>query len=117
MGMLMDEHIDLSDVVDIDRVVHEPARAAIMAVLYGVASADFKYLLRATKLTKGNLSVHARKLQAAEYVKITKSFQDNYPHTEYNLTRKGRKAFRQYVKRLKSISNAVELQQSRQEGL
>jgi len=105
----MSSDLDLSDLVDIDRIIHEPARAAIMAVLYGVESADFKFLLRTTQLTKGNLSIHARKLQAADYLTITKSFQDNYPHTEYQLTRKGRQAFRAYVKKLKSLSNALDI--------
>jgi DNA-binding MarR family transcriptional regulator len=99
---------DLSKLADIDRAIHEPARAAIMAVLYGVDSADFRFLLRTTQLTKGNLSVHARKLEAAEYLSIEKSFQNNYPRTEYRLTQKGRKAFRAYVKKLKSLSDALE---------
>ena len=105
--MAADKPVDLSKWVGIDRIIHEPARAAIMAVLYGVASADFNFLLQATQLTKGNLSVHARKLQAVGYVEIKKSFRDNYPHTEYQLTREGRKAFKTYVKQLKFLSDAV----------
>jgi DNA-binding MarR family transcriptional regulator len=101
------DYFDLSELVEVDRTIHEPARAAIMAVLYGVDSADFKFLLDMTQLTKGNLSVHARKLQAAEYLTIEKSFQNNYPHTEYRLTRKGRAAFRAYVEKIKWLSKAV----------
>lgn len=101
------KRFDLSELVEVDRTIHEPARAAIMAVLYGVESADFMFLLETTQLTKGNLSVHARKLQGAEYLTIKKSFQNNYPHTEYRLTKKGRAAFRAYVEKIKWLSKAV----------
>lgn len=101
------ERLELAELVEVDRVIHEPARAAIMAVLYGVQSADFKFLLETTRLTKGNLSVHARKLQSAEYLEIEKSFRNNYPYTEYRLTKKGRAAFRAYVNKLKLLSKAL----------
>lgn len=101
------ELLELAELVEVDRVIHEPARAAIMAVLYGVQSADFKFLLETTRLTKGNLSVHGRKLQAADYLEIEKSFRNNYPYTEYRLTKKGRAAFRAYVSKLKLLSKAL----------
>ena len=106
--MAPDNPPDVRELVDIDRIIHEPARAAIMAVLYGVDSADFKFLLRMTQLTKGNLSAHTRKLQEAKYLTITKSFKKNYPHTEYKLTQEGRRAFRTYAKKIRSLSNFVE---------
>jgi DNA-binding transcriptional ArsR family regulator len=99
--------LDLSELVEVDRIIHEPARAAIMAVLYGVETADFKFLLETTQLTKGNLSVHARKLESADYLTIEKSFQNNYPHTKYRMTRLGRAAFRAYVEKIKWLSKAV----------
>jgi DNA-binding transcriptional ArsR family regulator len=102
------QQFDLSELVEVDRIIHEPARAAIMAVLYGVESADFKFLLEMTQLTKGNLSVHARKLQSADYLTIEKSFQNNYPHTRYRMTRLGRAAFRAYVNKIKWLSKAVD---------
>lgn len=101
------ERLELAELVEVDRIIHEPARAAIMAVLYGVQSADFKFLLETTRLTKGNLSVHARRLQSAEYLEIEKSFRNNYPYTEYRLTKKGRAAFRAYVNKLKLLSKAL----------
>jgi len=101
------QQLDLSELVEVDRIIHEPARAAIMAVLYGVDSADFKFLLKTTQLTKGNLSVHARKLQSADYLTIDKSFQNNYPHTRYRMTRLGRAAFRAYVEKIKWLSKVV----------
>ena len=102
------EALEISDLVGVDRTIHEPARAAIMAVLYGVKSADFKFLLETTQLTKGNLSVHARKLEAAGYLTINKSFRNNYPYTEYSLTKSGRAAFRAYINKLKLLSSAVD---------
>jgi DNA-binding transcriptional ArsR family regulator len=103
-----EDRMELTDLIEIDRAIHEPARAAIMAVLMGVESADFKFLLEMTKLTKGNLSVHAKKLEEANYITIEKSFQNNYPHTEYRLTKKGKGAFRSYVKKLKWLTKAIE---------
>jgi DNA-binding transcriptional ArsR family regulator len=99
---------DLSQLVEVDRTIHEPARAAILAVLYGVESADFKFLLETTQLTKGNLSVHARKLQAANYLTIEKSYLNNYPHTRYRMTKLGKSAFRAYVEKIKWLSKAVD---------
>ena len=99
--------IELTDLIEVDRLIHEPARAAIMAVLIGVESADFKFLLEMTQLTKGNLSVHAKKLQEAGYILIKKSFQNNYPHTEYRLTKDGRAAFQAYIQKLKWLTEAV----------
>jgi DNA-binding transcriptional ArsR family regulator len=102
-----DDRLELSKLIEVDRTIHEPARAAIMAVLYGVKSADFKFLLETTQLTKGNLSVHARKLAGAEYLTITKSFRNNYPYTEYSLTKKGKAAFKAYVNKLELLSKAL----------
>jgi DNA-binding transcriptional ArsR family regulator len=106
--MKPEQALDLSQLVEVDRIIHEPARAAILAVLYGVESADFKFLLETTQLTKGNLSVHARKLQAAKYLTIEKSFLNNYPHTRYRMTKLGKTAFRAYVEKIKWLSKAVE---------
>ena len=94
-----EDQIELADWMEVDRILHEPARAAIMAVLMGVESADFKFLLELTQLTKGNLSIHAKKLREADYIKIIKSFRNNYPHTEYRVTKKGESAFQAYIKK------------------
>ena len=58
----------ITPLADIDRLVHEPARLLIMAYLFVVESADFLFLMRQTKLTKGNLSSHLNKLEVAGYV-------------------------------------------------
>lgn len=77
----------------LDRVIHEPARLTIMALLSSIASADFLFLLKESGLTKGNLSVHLSRLEEAGYVQVEKTFRGKIPHTEYRLTAKGKSAF------------------------
>jgi DNA-binding MarR family transcriptional regulator len=90
-----------------DRLIHQPSRLAIMAVLAGCESADFTYLLTAAGLTKGTLSAHLSKLEEAGYVVITKSFKGKYPHTSATLSPKGRKAFKTYQKQYQTFSKVV----------
>jgi DNA-binding transcriptional ArsR family regulator len=90
---------EIRDMVNIDRLVHEPARLAIMAVLSACTTADFAYLLNATGLGKGNLSSHLTRLKEAGYISITKGFKGNYPNTSCALTAKGQEAFNAYRKR------------------
>ena len=87
----------------LDRVIHEPARLMLVALLSAVESADFLYLLKESELTKGNLSVHLSKLEEAGYVEAEKTFRGKMPHTEYRLTSKGKSAFDQYRKSLSSV--------------
>jgi len=87
----------------LDRVIHEPARLMLVALLSAVESADFLYLLKESDLTKGNLSVHLTKLEEAGYVEAEKTFRGKMPHTEYRLTSKGKSAFDQYRKSLSSV--------------
>jgi len=94
---------DLSGMVDIDRLIHEPARLIIVAILYAVESADFLYLKREAGLTKGNLSSHLSKLEAAGYVAIEKTYQGKIPLTICRLTEKGRQAFETYRMKLKQF--------------
>jgi len=82
----------------IDRIVHEPARLMIVALLAAVEEADFQYLHQATGLTKGNLSVHLSKLEEAGYVAIQKTFRGKYPLTLCRLTQRGNEVFRNYRK-------------------
>ena len=72
---------DIREIASLDRMIHEPARLAIMAVLSACKSADPAYLLNVTGLGKGNLSSHLSKLQGAGYITITKSFKGSYPNT------------------------------------
>jgi len=86
--------------LDLDRVVHEPARLAILAVLSAADSVEFKFLEAATGLTKGNLSSHCSKLEAASYVEVEKAFRGKLPVTSYRITPAGKKAFTEYRARL-----------------
>ena len=86
----------LQPIAGIDRLVHEPARLMILTILYVVESADFLFLMRQTDLTRGNLSSHLSKLEAAGYVEITKEFVDKIPRTLLCLTEKGRQALETY---------------------
>lgn len=92
----------------IDRVIHEPARLAIMAALSACESADFQYLLNLTDLSKGNLSAQLRKLEDAGYVSINKSFKGNYPHTTAELTKQGRDAFKAYWAQYQKLARHLE---------
>lgn len=87
---------EIRGIAGIDRLIHEPARLAIMAVLSACESADFTYLVNATGLTKGNLSAHLSKLEEGGYVAIHKGFKGKYPNTTCGLTAAGRRAFSSY---------------------
>ena len=91
---------DLQPIAGIDRLVHEPARLMILTILYVVESADFLFLMRQTDLTRGNLSSHLSKLEAAGYVEITKEFVDKIPRTLLRLTEKGRQALETYRRQM-----------------
>jgi DNA-binding MarR family transcriptional regulator len=101
----MDEN--LRDMNTVDRMIHEPARLVIVAILYSVEKADFVYLLRETGLTKGNLSAHLSRLEEAGYVKIEKSFRGKVPQTVCSLTDAGRAAFRDYRSRLRRAVDSM----------
>ena len=90
----------LREIGELDRVIHEPARLMIMAILY-VADTDFLFLLRETGLTKGNLSSHLTKLEQAEYIVIEKTFVGKITRTVCRLTDAGQRAFRSYRERLR----------------
>jgi DNA-binding transcriptional ArsR family regulator len=107
----MDEPIEtavaLRGLVEIDRLLHEPARLVIAAILYAVESADFLYLLRETGLTKGNLSSHLSKLEEAGYVVIEKTYQGKKPRTICRMTGQGKSAFDAYRDRLRSAADCL----------
>ena len=80
----------------VDRIVHEPARLAVLTYLSLVESADFVFLMRTTGLTWGNLSSHLTRLEEAGYVAIEKEFVKKKPHTMARLTETGRDALAKY---------------------
>ena len=88
---------------ELDRVIHEPARLTIIALLSSVKEADFLYLLRETGFTKGNLSTHLMRLEEAGYVEIEKTFRGKIPLTLVRLTSEGKAAFQDYRKSMKDI--------------
>jgi DNA-binding MarR family transcriptional regulator len=85
----------------LDRVIHEPGRLMIVALLFGVERTDFLYLLHETGMNKGTLSSHISRLEEAGYVEVTKTYRGKVPQTLLCLTSAGRKAFEQYRRRLK----------------
>jgi DNA-binding MarR family transcriptional regulator len=91
---------------DLDRVIHEPARLLIVALLSAVKEADFLYLLRETKLTKGNLSSHLNKLEESGYIVVEKTFRGKIPLTLLRLTPRGKSAFEDYRKRMNGLLRA-----------
>ena len=88
---------------DLDRLVHERVRLGIVSALAaddGMSFADLKHVLNTSD---GNLSVHARKLEEAGYIKVSKGFEDRKPRTEYRLTAKGRRALETYLEQMEAI--------------
>ena len=84
----------------VDRLIHEPARLAIMTNLYVVESANATYLLQQTGLTWGNLGSHLAKLEDAGYVDVEKGYNARKPETTISLTERGRMALVGYRDRL-----------------
>ena len=98
-----------NDELLLDRLIHEPARLAIMTVLSAVKAADFVFLQRTTGLTKGNLSSHLTKLEQAGLLKIEKRFVNKKPNTNVELTAEGKHQIVNHwrqLERLKNLANA-----------
>lgn len=89
-------------IADLDRVIHEPGRLMIVALLYAVESADFLYLQHETAMNKGTLSSHISRLEKEGYVKVEKTFRGKIPQTLLSLTRTGRNSFEMYRKALRN---------------
>lgn len=85
---------------DLDRIIHEPARLLIMALLLRVEAADFLYLLRESGLNKGNLSTHLAKLEQTGYIESEKGFRGKIPYTLLRLMPLGREAFENYRRQM-----------------
>ena len=88
---------------ELDRLIHERIRLGIVAALAANESLTFAELKDVLKTSDGNLSVHARRLEEAGYIKVTKGFEDRKPKTEYRLTPKGRRALETYLQQMESI--------------
>lgn len=91
----------------LDRLIHERMRLGIISALAVNDSLSFNDLKRLMKTTDGNLSVHARKLEDADYVSCTKSFEGRVPRTEYRLTPSGRRALERYLDHMEALIRAT----------
>jgi DNA-binding MarR family transcriptional regulator len=89
--------------LQLDRVIHEKGRLAIMSALAATPELSFTELRDTLEMTDGNLTTHIRTLQEAGYVAIAKSYQNNRPLTTCSLTPAGRKAFTEYIDLLEQI--------------
>jgi DNA-binding MarR family transcriptional regulator len=86
---------------NVDKIIHEPARLAVLAILYVTEGADFLYLRRAVGLTKGNLSSHLSRLENAGVIAIEKTFEGKTPRTLCRMTPEGREAFEAYLGKMR----------------
>ena len=93
--------------LELDRLIHERLRLGIISALAVNDRLTFNDLKRLLATTDGNLSVHARKLEEAEYISCEKSFENRMPRTEYRLTAAGRRALEKYLAHMESIIKAV----------
>ena len=89
----------------LDPLLHSQLRLGIMSLLIGLDSAEFNHILEETGASKGNISVQLKKLQEAKYIKIKKSFRNNYPLTTVSITKTGVKAFEDYVNAINQYIN------------
>jgi DNA-binding MarR family transcriptional regulator len=89
--------------MEIDKIIHEPARLRIMMILAGLEQADFSFLVTTLGLTRGNLNRHIEKLESAGYLKVKRSFKGKVRNTSYQLTQKGSNALGQYWENLDAI--------------
>lgn len=93
------------ELANLDKLLHEPARLAIMTALSASESADFTFLQRLTGLTKGNLSAHLSKLEEAGMVRIEKQFIGKIPNTLVRPTEEGRAAIEDHWQQLERLRN------------
>ena len=91
----------------LDNLIHERVRLGIISALAANESLTFSELKDLLKTTDGNVSVHARKLEDAEYIICTKSFEGRVPKTEYQLSATGRQALEQYLDHMESLIRAA----------
>lgn len=89
---------------NINRVVHEPVRLAILKILTSAKEVDFNFLLTTLGLTKGNLATHINKLESTGLIEVKKQFIGKIPHTSYQITKTGRNKFQKYWDNMKTLA-------------
>jgi DNA-binding HxlR family transcriptional regulator len=92
---------------ELDRLIHERMRLGIVSALAVNETLTFNDLKKLLRTTDGNLSVHARKLEDAQYIACTKSFEGRLPRTEYRLTAAGRRALERYLDHMEALIKAT----------
>ena len=92
---------------ELDNLIHERMRLGIVSALAANESLTFSELKEMLKTTDGNISVHARKLEEADYITCTKSFEGRIPKTEYRLTPAGRRALERYLDHMEALIRAA----------
>ena len=92
---------------ELDRLIHERVRLGMVSALAVSDSLSFNQLKALLKTTDGNLSVHARRLEEAQYIACTKSFEGRIPKTEYRLTAAGRRALERYLDHMEALIHAT----------
>ena len=107
-GRLTNMHPPFEELSTLDRLVHEPARLAILTALAACRIADFLYLLSLTGLTKGNLSRHLSKLEQAGLIAVDKSFRGKIPQTHIHLTAEGLDSIKRHWHRLEQLHKAAD---------
>jgi DNA-binding MarR family transcriptional regulator len=96
-----------AETTELDRLIHERTRLAIISALAVNEAMTFNDLKALLNTTDGNLSVHARKLEEAEYIVCIKSFEGRIPKTEYKVTAAGRKALERYLNHMEALIQAT----------
>jgi DNA-binding MarR family transcriptional regulator len=91
----------------LDRLIHERLRLGILSALAVNESLSFNDLKKLMRTTDGNLSVHARKLEEANYISCTKSFEGRVPRTDYAITAAGRRALERYLDHMEALIRAT----------
>ncbi len=104
---LTSEPANPANPVELDRIIHGRVRLGIVSALAVNGSLSFTELKEFLETSDGNLSVHARRLEEAEYITCIKSFAGRVPHTEYRLTEKGRSALTKYLDHMEALIGRV----------
>jgi len=95
------------EIRDLDKVIHERTRLAIMTILYHHKEVNFKYLKEALQTTDGNLATHLKTLENAEYITTIKRFNRRKPETIYKMSEKGRATYKNYIDSLEVIFKKI----------
>ena len=94
---------NLKPILTLDRMIHEPARLAILTILAAAEEVEFLFIQRATGISKGNLSSHTQKLEEVGYLETLKSFRGRIPVTSFRISEEGRAALHAYHRQLRAL--------------